>query len=187
MIENILYEEEMIRLAEEMSLQERREQENYEYKWDASNLDAVRTKLRIYEEILDSIDYSTPEFHNESTNHQADSSLALSDEELREIFYSAGVSEEEIRLSSGGVVNNNRFPMKRDRKAQETVNMVCRGLSWYRNKVVDEVQSSHEVFLSTIIYIAKPPIFYHLFFFIVRGFDRFVRYARIHKHSIRSS
>lgn len=138
MVDNALYEEEMIRLAEEMSLQERKDQESYEYKWDPNNLDAVRMKLRVYEEILDGIDCATPEFQNE------DGAPVMTDDELREMFFSAGVSEEEIRLSSASV-GLGRSSGRKDQKTHDTVAMICRGLTWYRNKLVDEIQSSHEV------------------------------------------
>eukprot|EP01033_Poteriospumella_lacustris_P004825 gene4826-3460_t len=127
----------MIRLAEEMSLQERKDQDSYEYKWDPNNLDAMRMKLRVYEEILHGIDCATPEFQNE------DGAPVMTDEELREMFFSAGVSEEEIRLSSASV-GMGRSSGRKDQKTHDTVAMICRGLTWYRNKLVDEIQSSHE-------------------------------------------
>jgi hypothetical protein len=149
MVDNALYEEEMIRLAEEMSLQERKDQDSYEYKWDPNNLDAMRMKLRVYEEILHGIDCATPEFQNE------DGAPVMTDEELREMFFSAGVSEEEIRLSSASV-GMGRSSGRKDQKTHDTVAMICRGLTWYRNKLVDEIQSSHEVSnarLSVVLYV----------------------------------
>lgn len=155
MFDDLLYEEEMMRLAAELSLQEEREQESYEYAWNPSNLESVRVKLRVYEEILDGIDFTTPEFGDEYTNQIMSNRSSgtgnnwgnnvLSDEELREIFYSAGVSEEEIRMSTNGGIAHT--PIKRDRPSQDTVAMICRGLTFYQSKIVDEIQSSHEVIL----------------------------------------
>lgn len=148
MIDNSLFEEEMIRLAAELSLQEERDQENPEYTWDPNNLDSVRVKLRVYEEILDSIDFAPSEFGEEVIN----SNNVLSDEDLRDIFFSAGVPEEEIRLSASTPIRTR----KRDRRTQDTVSMICRGLSWYQAKVVDEIQLSHEVGISLyILYVSK--------------------------------
>lgn len=135
-MDNSLFEEEMIRLAAELSLQEERDQENPEYIWDPNNLDSVRVKLRVYEEILDSIDFAPSEFGEEVLNNNN----VLSDEDLRDIFFSAGVPEEEIRLSASTPIRTR----KRDRRTQETVSMICRGLSWYQAKIVDEIQLSHE-------------------------------------------
>lgn len=117
-----------------MSLQEGLE--DYNIEWDPYNLDGTKVKVRIFEEIMDSIDFASPE---EDENENG----TLTDAQLREIFYT---TPEEIHYSDPVHSREQRSSTRgREQKVKDTVGVICRSLTWFRNKIVDEIQQSHEV------------------------------------------
>ena len=154
------YEQEMIRLAEEISLLD-----EYQLTWDPSNLNDTKDRVKIYEEIVDG--------HlglHDGILQDNRSGSPISDLQIREIFgypvESHVTTEERISTTSlssfsqpnsdiGGIETQlnphhrrlDRRPTTRGREQmiKETVHSICRSLRWYQNKIVRQIESSKEV------------------------------------------
>lgn len=155
------YEEEMIRLAEEMSLLD-----EYNLSWDPRNLDDTKDRVKIYEEIVDG--------HlgvNEDVLQDFSSSSPISELQIREMFgqypteAAGNVLDERVSTTSlssfshhtndlGGVldlmqphprIERRHTTRGREQMIQDSVHSICRSLRWYQNKIVKEIESSKEV------------------------------------------
>ena len=164
-------EEEMIRLAEEMSLLD-----EYKLTWDPRNLDDTKDRVKIYEEIVDG--------HYDGLLQDMRSDSPLSEQQIRDIFgydtvtgsHVMGPTEDRTSTTSlssysqplselGGfdtMPSRSQRPVERrptvrgrEQMIQDTVHSVCRSLRWYQEKIVKEIESSKEVRLSPVLFPYK--------------------------------
>ncbi len=128
------FEEEMVRLAEEISLQE-----GNHYRFDPYDLGDTFDQIRSMEEVMDSIAIDSQD---------DDDKDRLTNEQLREIFFMsdgpnfAGSSQFDTYYNDSTGRPSSRG---REKHIQDTVRVICQNLTWYRKKIVQEIEHSREV------------------------------------------
>lgn len=136
---NNLMEEEMVRLAEEMSLID-----EFDLQFNPQNLGETKGRLKFYEDIVDEHlglrDREGELFYPDGR---------VSDSQLKTLFYPndedfgshassrKGPTIKPTRISSRG----------REQKIKDTVGAICRSLKWYQTKILNEIEKSSEVCL----------------------------------------
>lgn len=140
-----VFEEEMVKLAEEMSLLE-----ECDLTWNSNNLDETKERLRAYEDIVDEhLGLREREYVEE------DDGAPISDSQLKALFF--GQSEDDFsppsRSGRRGTSSRrtSEHNMSRnstrggEQKIKDTVNTICRSLRWYQTKIVNEIETTSEV------------------------------------------
>jgi hypothetical protein len=172
-------EEEMVRLAAEMSLQDQNG-EFYDFGWDPNNLDSTKVNIRVLEEIMDGMDYANPE----EVVQEIPTDGALTDEQLRAIFYTSNVGPNQSSNPTTKAPIERRTSVRgREKKIQETVNVICKGLTWYQNKIVHEIEHSQEVNFFRLYFVR---VQCSNMIFLVRRFNGIVRFERSSAKCFRS-
>jgi hypothetical protein len=144
-------EEEMVKLAEEMSLMD-----EFDLKFNPDNLNDTKYRLRVYEDIVD-------EHLGIKDREDEDSGCPITDSQVRVLFYgndgddffSRGSSVASIsnrkekdssRRSSDRLFQPRRMSSRgREQKIKDTVQAICRSLKWYQSKIVSEIEATSEV------------------------------------------
>ena len=166
-----IYEDEMIKLASEMSLME-----DFDLDWDPYNLEDARDKIKLMEELVDESLLSDGQFPEPQSN--VVDSEPISSAQIREIFALSdnshsnktpgkstpsalgGYNLNGYRDSTDSLDHFNPFlngvetPVHLSRRPsalnkngsnKETVLSIRWKLRWYQKKIVHQIQETHEV------------------------------------------
>ena len=171
-----MYEEEMIRLASEMSLME-----DFELDWDPFNLEEAREKIKSIDELVEE-SLSTEPF-SEPVSSRVNSE-PISSAQIRELFAltdnpttnksnktgtpvvsyniqtyrdSTDSLDRYSQFSGVETPHMSRRPsnVKKDAPSKDTILSIRWKLRWYQKKIVNQIEETHEVRTLFIFYVNR--------------------------------
>lgn len=198
-----MYEDEMIKLASEMSLME-----DFDLEWDAYNLEDGKEKIKQMEELVDESLLSADHFHEPLSNRV--DSTPISKAQILEIFalpdnnhtsaktpgksttptHGASYNLTGYRDSTDSLDRYSQFSqgvetplhlsrrpsaLRKDGASKDTVLSIRWKLRWYQKKIVDQIERTHEVRADYV----------HVLFDMCSTFRAiFVRHQQVSKFSV---